>query len=78
MDSKLDPSKFCNKKRMAFMPCFAIGLLLLFTLTSIANIVNAQDENVTISTTKLTNSTYMLKGSGGNLIVSVGQTVSLW
>jgi glyoxylase-like metal-dependent hydrolase (beta-lactamase superfamily II) len=59
---------------MAFMPCFAIGLLSLFTLTSIANIVNAQqDENVTISTTKLTNNTYMLKGSGGNIIVSVGQ-----
>ncbi len=55
------------------MPCFAIGLLLLFTLTSIVNHVNAQDENVTISTTKLTNNTYMLKGSGGNIIVSVGQ-----
>ena len=55
------------------MPCFAIGLLLLFTLTSIVNDVNAQDENVTISTTKLTDNTYMLKGSGGNIIVSVGQ-----
>lgn len=56
------------------MPCFAVVLLLLFTLTSIASFVNAQmDENVTISTTKLTNNTYMLKGSGGNIIVSVGQ-----
>lgn len=74
MNSKSNPSKFCNKERMAFMSCFAIGLLLLlFTLTSIVNDVNAQDENVTISTTKLTNNTYMLKGSGGNIIVSVGQ-----
>lgn len=73
MDSKLNPSKFCNRERTVLMPCFAIGLLLLFTLTSIVNHVNAQDENVTISTTKLTNNTYMLKGSGGNIIVSVGQ-----
>ena len=74
MDSKLNASKFCNKKIMLFMPCIAVGLLLLFTLTSTANSVNAQeDENVTITTTKLTNNTYMLKGSGGNIIVSVGQ-----
>lgn len=52
---------------------FCNGLLLLFTLTSIVNDVNAQDENVSISTTKLTDNTYMLKGSGGNIIVSVGQ-----
>src|SRR3712207_4024092 len=73
MDSKLNP-KFCNKERMAFMSCFAVGLLLLsFTLTVAANDVNAQGENVTISTTKLSNNTYMLKGSGGNIVVSVGQ-----
>jgi cyclase len=80
MDSKLNPSGFCSKGKMVFMPCFAIGLLLsiglllLFTLdsTAVSN-VNAQDENVTISTTKLSNNTYMLKGSGGNIIVSVGQ-----
>jgi glyoxylase-like metal-dependent hydrolase (beta-lactamase superfamily II) len=42
-------------------------------LTVIVNDVNAQDENVTINTTKLTNNTYMLEGSGGNIIVSVGQ-----
>jgi glyoxylase-like metal-dependent hydrolase (beta-lactamase superfamily II) len=75
MDSKLNTSKSHNKKRMVLMPCIAVGLLsLLFTLTSIANIVNAQEEeNVTITTTMLTNNTYMLKGSGGNIIVSVGQ-----
>jgi glyoxylase-like metal-dependent hydrolase (beta-lactamase superfamily II) len=59
---------------MVFMSYFAIGLLLvLFTLTVIADNVNAQGENVKINTTKLSNNTYMLKGSGGNIIVSVGQ-----
>jgi hypothetical protein len=34
----------------------------------------AQDENnVTIKTIKLTDSLYMLEGSGGNILVSVGQ-----
>ena len=57
------------------MSYFAIGLLLsLLTLTSIiVNDVNAQDENVTIKTTELTESIYMLEGSGGNIIVSVGE-----
>jgi len=57
------------------MSYFAIGLLLLLlTLTTIiVNDVNAQDENVTIDTTKLTDSIYMIKGSGGNIIVSIGQ-----
>ncbi len=55
------------------MSCFTIGLLSLFTLTVTVNDVNAQGDNVTINTTKLSNNTYMLKGSGGNIIVSVGQ-----
>jgi cyclase len=43
-------------------------------LTSIiVNDVNAQGENVTINTTKLTDNIYLIKGSGGNMIVSVGQ-----
>jgi hypothetical protein len=34
----------------------------------------AQDENnVTIKTTKLTDSLYMLEGSGGNILVSIGE-----
>src|SRR5918995_6728273 len=34
----------------------------------------AQDENnVTIKTTELTDSIYMLEGSGGNILVSIGQ-----
>jgi len=57
------------------MSYFAIGLLLLLlTLTTIiVNDVNALDENVTIGTTKLTDSIYLIKGSGGNIIVSIGQ-----
>src|SRR5919112_318808 len=74
---KLNLSKCCNKeKSIVFMSYFAIGLLLLLLLTLttiIVNDVNAQDENVTINTTKLTDSIYMLKGSGGNIIVSIGQ-----
>jgi cyclase len=58
---------------MVFLSCFAIGLLSLLTLTVTVNDVNAQGDNVTINTTKLSNNTYMLKGSGGNIIVSVGQ-----
>jgi cyclase len=58
---------------MVFLSCFTIGLLSLFTLTVTVNDVNAQGDNVAINTTKLSNNTYMLKGSGGNIIVSVGQ-----
>jgi glyoxylase-like metal-dependent hydrolase (beta-lactamase superfamily II) len=58
---------------MVFLSCFAIGLLSSLTLTVTVNDVNAQRDNVTINTTKLSNNTYMLKGSGGNIIVSVGQ-----
>ena len=73
--SKLNLSRCYNKeKSIVFMSYFAIGLLLLLTLTTIiVNDVNAQYENVTINTTKLTDSIYMLKGSGGNIIVSIGQ-----
>ncbi|MDF2738123.1 MAG: Beta-lactamase domain protein [Nitrososphaeraceae archaeon] len=74
--SKLNLSKTFNKeKSIVFMSYFAIGLLLsLLTFTSIiVNDVNAQDENVTIKTTELTESIYMLEGSGGNIIVSVGE-----
>ena len=73
--SKLNLSRCYNKeKSIVFMSYFAIGLLLLLTLTTIiVNDVNAQYENVTINTTKLTDSIYMLEGSGGNIIVSVGQ-----
>ena len=73
--NKLNLSKCFNKeKSIVFMSYFTIGLLSLLTLTTIiVNDVNAQDENVTINTTKLTDNVYMLKGSGGNILVSIGQ-----
>lgn len=74
---KLNLSKCFNKeKSIVCMSYFSIGLLLsllLILTTIIVNDVNAQFENVTINTTKLTDSIYMLEGSGGNIIVSVGQ-----
>ncbi len=73
MNCKISTSKFYNYKRMVFLSYFAIGLLSLFTIAVTVNDVNAQGDNVTINTTKLSNNTHMLKGSGGNIIVSVGQ-----
>ena len=35
--------------------------------------VYPQDENVTTNVSKLTKNTYMLEGSGGNIVVSVGK-----
>ena len=74
---KLNLSKCFNKeKSIGCMSYFSIGLLLsllLILTTIIVNDVNAQFENVTINTIKLTDSIYMLEGSGGNIIVSVGQ-----
>lgn len=56
------------------------GLLLIFgsndgvVVDDYSYNVYAQDENnVTIKTTKLTDSIYMLEGSGGNILVSVGE-----
>ena len=67
--------KCFNKENIiVFMSFFATGLLSLLTLTTIiVNDVKAQDENVIVNTTKLTDSIYMLTGSGGNIIVSVGK-----
>ena len=73
MDSKSNPQSFAMRGEWHLCHILQSGLLLLFTLTVVANDVNAQGENVTINTTKLSNNTYMLKGSGGNIIVSVGQ-----
>lgn len=49
-----------------------VSLLLLFFSMN-ANNIYAQYENVTINTTKLTDSIYMLEGSGGNIALSIGQ-----
>jgi cyclase len=82
MDQNIHPRKvnlskcFNKEKSIVCMSYFSIGLLLsllLILTTIIVNDVNAQFENVTINTIKLTDSIYMLEGSGGNIIVSVGQ-----
>ena len=50
------------------------GLLLLFIFNINIYDVFAQDaNNVTIKTTKLTDSIYMLEGLGGNILVSIGK-----
>jgi cyclase len=64
-----------SDKRVSDISYFVIAgvplLLLFFSMN--ANHIYAQYENVTINTTKLTDSIYMLEGSGGNIAVSVGQ-----
>ena len=60
-------------KRILNSSCFIITGLLVFILSVNDNKLYAQNENVTINTTKLTDSIYMLEGSGGNIAVSVGQ-----
>lgn len=48
--------------------------ILTGVLLAISVITNAQDrfENVTIKTTQLTESTYMIEGAGGNIMIRVG------
>lgn len=48
-----------------------VGFLLNFTIN--INPIYPQEENITINVTKLTDSIYMLEGSGGNIVVSVGE-----
>ena len=73
--SKVNLKGFNKHKNIVFISYFTMGLLSLFLYfsTIIVNDVNAQDENVTINITKLTDAVFMLKGSGGNIVVSVGQ-----
>jgi glyoxylase-like metal-dependent hydrolase (beta-lactamase superfamily II) len=69
--------------KLFFVVVLIVGGLLLILCSSYANNNDhddvfydafAQDENnVTIKTTKLTDSIYMLEGSGGNILVSIGQ-----
>lgn len=59
-------------KRVLNSACFVIAGFLVFILSINENNLYAQNENVTIKTTKLTDSIYMLEGSGGNIAVSVG------
>ena len=73
--SQLHFSKY-HDKQVLYVLYFVIGGGLLLFILNIINVydVYAQDENnVTIKTTKLTDSLYMLEGLGGNILVSVGQ-----
>ena len=72
-----------NVYKLFFVVVLIVGGLLLILCSSYANNNDhddvfydafAQDENnITIKTTKLTDSIYMLEGSGGNILVSIGQ-----
>ena len=64
-------------KRILNLACFVIAGFLVLILSINENNVYAQNENVTIKTTKLTDSIYMLEGSGGNIAVSVIQKLEL-
>ena len=64
-----------KNKSIVYILFFVVGGSLLSILNSNNNSYNvyAQYENIAINTTKLTDTLYMLQGSGGNIIVSVGQ-----
>ena len=72
--SKLQFSKYHDTKVLYVLSLIS-GVLLLFFIFNIGVYdVYAQDaNNVTIKTTKLTDSLYMLEGLGGNILLSMGQ-----
>jgi glyoxylase-like metal-dependent hydrolase (beta-lactamase superfamily II) len=49
------------------------GLLFIHGNTNNFDYVYGQDQDIIINTTKLADNIYMLQGSGGNILVSVGQ-----
>jgi glyoxylase-like metal-dependent hydrolase (beta-lactamase superfamily II) len=49
------------------------GLLFIHGNINNFNYVYGQDQDIIINTTKLADNIYMLQGSGGNILVSVGQ-----
>jgi len=71
--SQLCLSGYNDKRIIVYMLYFLVitGVLLIVNIN--VKDVYAQDENITIKTTKLTDTVYMLEGSGGNIIVSVGK-----
>jgi len=64
-----------NKKIVYTLLLFVVGGGLLFIHGNINNFdyVYGQDQDIIINTTKLADNIYMLQGSGGNILVSVGQ-----
>ena len=65
-----------RNRNIAYILFFVLGGVLLSIFNSNNDSyykVYAQYENIAINTTKLTDSLYMLQGSGGNILVSAGQ-----
>ena len=72
--SQLQFSKY-RETQVLYILTFAISWVLLFFLfnTNVYDIYAQDQNNVTIKTTKLTDSLYMLEGLGGNILLSIGQ-----
>lgn len=67
-------SKNLRNTNLIYTLAFVVsGLLIIFNIDSYLYNVYAQNTNITIETIKLTNSIYMLQGSGGNILVSIGK-----
>ena len=63
-----------RNRNIVYIVFFVLGGVLLSIFNSDNDSyykIYAQYENIAINTTKLTDSLYMLQGSGGNILVSV-------
>jgi cyclase len=71
---QLECPKYRNTQVLHVLPLVISGVLLLFLFNTNVYDVFARDQNnVTIKTTKLTDSLYMLEGLGDNILLSIGQ-----
>ena len=67
-------SKNLRNTNLIYTLAFVVsGLLIIFNIDNYLYNVYAQNTNITIETIKLTDSIYMLQGSGGNILVSIGK-----
>ena len=72
--SQLQFSEYHDTKVLYVLSFVIIGVLLFFLFNTGVYDVYAQDQNnITIKTTKLTDSLYILEGLGGNILLSIGQ-----
>ena len=72
--SQLQFSNYYDTQVLHVLTLVISGILLFFLFNTNVYDVYAQDQNnVTIKTTKLTDSLYMLEGLGGNILLSIGQ-----
>jgi glyoxylase-like metal-dependent hydrolase (beta-lactamase superfamily II) len=71
---QLQFSKYGDTQVLYILSFVISGVLLFFLFNTSVYDIYAQDENnVTIKTTKLIDSLYMLEGLGGNILVSIGK-----